>query len=159
MKNTQFGFSLIELILVIGIGLTLFGFVGLNLVNGQRIASVNSSGDSLISDTSSQQTKAMQGAGDTSGINYGIYFLEDRYILFKGSAYSGSDPDNYTVMLDEGTVFINITFPNSSVVYEGRSGEVIGFTNGNNTLQIKDDQGSKLNTITINRYGVVSGGN
>ena len=159
MKNSQFGFSLIELILVIGIGLTLFGFVGLNLVNGQRIASVNSSEDSLMSDTSSQQTKAMQGVGDTSGTNYGIYFLEDRYILFKGSAYSASDPANYTVMLETGTVFANITFPNSSIVYEGRSGEVIGFTNGSNTLQIKDDQGSKLKTVTINRYGVVSEAN
>lgn len=159
MKNTQSGFSLIELILVMGIGLTLFGFVGLNLVNGQRIASVNSSGDSLFSDMASQQTKAMQGVGDTSGTNYGIYFLQDRYILFKGDSYSASDPANYTVMLETGTVFTNITFPNSSIVYEGRSGEVIGFTNGSNTLQIKDDQGPKLKTIAINRYGVVSGGN
>ncbi len=159
MRNNQFGFTLVELVLVIGIFLTLFGFVSFNLVSVQRNTSVNSTADSLVSDMASQQAKAMTGAGLSSGNSYGIYFQSDKYTLFKGTIYSASDPNNFTVALDSGITFSNVTFPSGSVIFSTRSGELSGFSNGQNTVTIHDTQGAKTETITVNRYGVVTSEN
>jgi len=159
MKNNQSGLTLIELVVVMGILLMLFGFVSFNLVGVQRTTSVNSTGESLISDMSSQQTKAMLGAGSSNGNSYGIYFQPDKYTLFKGTIYSVSDPNNFTVSLDSGSAFTNITFPSSSIIFSSGTGEISGFSSGQNTVSIQDIQGTKTITITVNRYGVVTSEN
>lgn len=159
MKNNQSGFTLVELVIVMGILLMLFGFMSFNLVRVQRTTSVNSTADTLVSDMASQQTKAMLGAGSLSGYSYGIYFQSDKYTLFQGTIYSPSDPNNFTVSLDSGITFTNVTFPSSSVVFSSGTGEVNGFSNGQNTVTIQDSQGAKTKTITVNRYGVVTGQN
>lgn len=156
-STKQKGFTFIELIIVMGIILLLFGFVMVNLLQEQHVVSVNSSVDILMSDISSQQTKAMLGKSDgaTSGNSYGIYFESDRYTLFKGNSFSATDPANFIVMLDENTVFNSVTFPNNIVVFSALSGEVTGFIDGNNTISIINTQGTETKTITINRYGAV----
>jgi prepilin-type N-terminal cleavage/methylation domain-containing protein len=155
MKTNQSGFTFIELILVMGITATLFGFVTLNLVGTQNNTSVNSADSVLISDMAGQQTKAMMGTGASSGTNYGIYFQEDKYILFEGSSYSSTDPKNFTITLDKGLNITNIRFPNSILVFSARSGAVVGFVSGSNSVTIQDVSGLKVNTIAVNRYGVV----
>lgn len=156
MKNNQSGFTLIELVVVMGIILMLFGFVSFNLIGVQRGTSLNSIVDVLASDMASQQTKAMQGSGLSSGNSYGIYFEESKYTLFQGTIYSPSDINNFIVSLDSGVVFTNVTFPSNSLVFSPRSGEVNDFSNGQNTITIFDSQGTKTETITVNRYGVRS---
>jgi prepilin-type N-terminal cleavage/methylation domain-containing protein len=158
MKNNQSGFTLIETIVVVGIVLILFGFVGFNLIGVQRTTSINSTADVLLSDLSSQQTKAMMGAGAGASIgsSYGIYFRSNGYVLFKGTTYPASDPNNFIVSLDEGIAFTNITFPSSSIVFSAGSGTISGFLNNQNTIDIRDTQGVKTKTITVNRYGVVT---
>lgn len=159
MKNNQSGFTLIELVVVMGIIFMLFGFVSFNLIGVQRKVSVNSTVDVLISDMASQQTKAMLGVGLSSGNSYGIYFEDNKYTLFDGTIYSSSDPNNFTVSLSPGILFTNITFPSNSIVFSPRSGEMKDFSNGQNTITIFDSEGTKTETITINKYGVVSGQN
>lgn len=156
-NTKQKGFTLIELIIVMGIIMLLFGFIMVNLLQEQHIVSVNSSVDILISDISSQKTKAMLGKSDgvTSGNSYGIYFESDRYTLFKGNSFSASDPANFTVLLDKNIVFNSVTFPNNIVVFSVLSGEVNGFLDGNNTISIANSQATEIKTITINRYGVI----
>ena len=158
-NTKQKGFTLIELIIVMGIISLLFGFVMVNLLQEQHIVSVNASVDVLISDISSQQTKAMLGKSDgvTSSNNYGIYFESDKYTLFKGNSFSPADAANFTVMLDENIVFNSVTFPSNIVVFSALSGEVNGFINGNNTIVIANTQGTEIKRIIINRYGVVKG--
>jgi prepilin-type N-terminal cleavage/methylation domain-containing protein len=155
MKINQSGLTLIELVIVIGIAATLFGFVTMNLVGTQRITSVDSASDVLVSDIASQQTKAMMGAGVSNGTNYGIYFQSDRYVLFQGNVYNSSDTRNYTVVVGPGLTINNIKFPSYTLVFLARSGAVSGFSNGNNTVSIQDIQGTKIKTVSLNRYGVV----
>lgn len=156
-KTKQKGFTLIELVIIMGILLLLFGFVMVNLLQEENIVSVNASVDILISDISSQQTKAMAGKSDgvSSGNGYGIYFESDRYTLFKGNTFSATDSANFTVILEENIVFSNVAFPNDIVVFSALSGEVNGFSDGNNTITIANVQGQEIKTITLNRYGVV----
>jgi prepilin-type N-terminal cleavage/methylation domain-containing protein len=159
MRDNQSGLTLIELVVVMGIILMLFGFTSFSVINTQRTVSVNGIADVLVSDLSSQQNKAMQGFGNSSGTSYGIYFEANKYTLFKGSTYSPTDLANFTVNLDKGISFANITFQGNSVVFNPVTGEVNGFSNGNNSIKILDTNGNKSVTITINRYGVVTGEN
>lgn len=159
MKNNQFGFTLVELVLVMAIASILFGFIAFNFIGQQKTVSVNGVSDTIISDMSSQQNKAMLGAGTTNGNSYGIYFQSNKYILFKGTTYSAIDPGNFTVPIDSGYSLSNITFTNNTVVFSARTGEVNGFSNGHNTVTMQDSQGIKTETITVNRYGVVTGEN
>lgn len=150
------GFTLMEFIVVMAIIFMISGFVAISLVNQQRTTSLNSSIDILIVDMSSQQTKAMSGASDgsTSASNYGIYFLEDRYILFKGTNFLATDSANFTVMLDKEIEFSNITFPGNIIIFSSLSGEIMEFLDGSN-ITIQDSNSGEIKTVTINRYGVV----
>lgn len=159
MRKNNLGFTLIELVAVMAIASTLFGFIIVNLIGSQRRVSLTSSIDVLVSDMASQQTKAMLGAGSSSGISYGIYFLPDRYILFKGDTYSALDSDNFTVNLDQGITFSQVQFPAGIVVFTSATGTVSGYLNGSNFVTMQDTQEGSTKTITVNRYGVVTGVN
>ena len=152
----QSGFTLIELIIITGIILLLSGFITVNLLQEQHKISVSSSVDTIISDISSQQTKAM--AGDTNGSSsqssYGIYFKSDSYVLFRGTVFSANDPSNFTVMLDNN-ITITSSFSNSTLVFSIRSGQVNGFLDGSNTITIQSSSGPEKKTITINELGIV----
>src|SRR3989344_7058869 len=126
--NSERGFTLVELGIVFGVIALLFGFVTFNLVNVQKITSINSAIDTLVSDMKSQQTKAMVGAGNSgAGQSFGIYFQSDRYILFTGTTYSSTNSSNFTIMLGSSIQFANSTFPDNTIVFLRQSGELSGF--------------------------------
>ncbi len=155
--NSEHGFTLIELGIVFGIIALLFGFITLNLSSVQRTTSVNSAIDTLVSDIKSQQTKAMTGTGSSaSGESFGIYFQVDRYILFTGTTYSSTSSSNFTIVLGSNLVFANSSLPNNSLVFLRQSGELNGFTDGMNTIDIQDPQVLNKKTITVNRYGAIT---
>jgi type II secretory pathway pseudopilin PulG len=156
MKKRESGFTLIELILTTGILVSLISFIGFNLVGTQRVTSENSTIDVLLSDMASQQTKAMQGIGLTSGTSYGIYFQTGKYTLFSGTSYSFGNSSNFDVSLDSGLTFTNITFPANTLVFSSRSGTVSGFLNGHNTVSVYDSQQKTTKTVTVNKYGAVT---
>lgn len=155
-SRSNSGFTLIELVIVIGIVTLLFGFMAISLVNNKQITSINSVRDTLISDMASQQTKAMNGSGGAVGTSYGIYFLSNKYVLFKGDSYNPQDTSNFEVEMDSNIAFANVGFASSAVLFASGSGEVVGFQNGQNTVGIQDTNGNKTETITINKYGVVT---
>lgn len=150
------GFTLIELTIVIGIITLLFGFISISLVNNKQITSISSVRDTLTSDMASQQTKAMNGSGGAAGVSYGIYFLSNQYVLFKGNSYNPLDTSNFEVEMDSNIIFANVRLANSTLLFASGSGEVVGFQDGLNTLDIEDANGSNTKTITINKYGVVT---
>jgi prepilin-type N-terminal cleavage/methylation domain-containing protein len=161
MKNDNLGFTLIELIVVMVIVASLFGLIIFNLIGTEKTSEVSAASDSLISNLSSQQTKAMLGAGTSNGVNYGIHFQSDRYVLFQGNSYSPADSNNFIEMLDEGLVISNILMPaGSNLIFTSATGTVSGYLNGNNYgVSISNADGHKTITITVNRYGVVTGEN
>jgi prepilin-type N-terminal cleavage/methylation domain-containing protein len=156
MIKNNFGFTLIELVVVMVVVATLFGMVMFSLIGTQKTSEVGSAADALISDMASQQTKAMLGAGTASGTKYGIFFDVNKYTLFQGNFYLSTDPRNFTVNLDSGLAFTNIKFPGSSIIFSSATGTVSGYLNGSNYVSIGESDGSKVETIKVNRYGVVT---
>jgi prepilin-type N-terminal cleavage/methylation domain-containing protein len=158
MKNkTQTGFTLIELLVVISILTILIGLTTINVLHAHRQSILTASFDTFIADLKQQQLKAM--TNDTEGRNtsdnYGIYFGTNTYTLFHGT-YSASDPANSVIKLGDNLEFSNITFPGSQILFLKTSGEVSDFTNGSNTITIKDITNNIQKTITINRYGIIT---
>jgi type II secretory pathway pseudopilin PulG len=151
------GFTILELLVIMGITSILVGIVTINLLKVQHNTSVSSAVDTLIADIKGQQIKAMNGAQASSNGDYGIYFdpTHTKYILFHGTTYVPADSSNFPVVL-ESSISVSSTFPNSIVVFSKPSGEVANFLSPNNTITLTNTAGSEQAVITVNRYGVVT---
>lgn len=156
MRN---GISLIEVIVVIGVLLTLLAMASISFLPFRSKSGLDTTALTLISDIRSQQIKAM--AGDTEGrqnpASYGIHFENDSYILFHGEDFIPGDPSNFNVPL--GDLETESTLPSSQIIFASKSGEVNSFAVGQNTITIRDTVLNTAKTITVNRYGVVTQSN
>ncbi len=139
------GFTVVELLVSMGILAILFALTTINL---GRLPSANSQAaaiDILISDIRSQQTLAM-----STNSSYGVHFESGSYTLFTGSSYSPGNPTNFSVNIDPGLAFVNITFPGNSIVLSPGSGEVVG---GGGSFTIENSQINQNQVVNINKYG------
>ena len=161
LKNYQLqaGFTLVELLLFMAIFSVLVGLVTINLLNAKQSASLSTTVSNFLTDLKQQQLRAMIGdtGGRASTDSYGISFGTTKYTLFHGTAPQG-DSSDLAVNLGESMQFVTnaSTFPNSKIVFLKGSGEVSGFTSGQNAIIIKDVTNNNQKTITVNRYGVVT---
>jgi prepilin-type N-terminal cleavage/methylation domain-containing protein len=147
------GFTIIELMVSIGILAVLFALTTINITRLPSSASQSSSYDRLVSDLRGQQTKAMVGynsvTGATGGSAYGVYFdvTANSYTLFAGLNYSGGT-EYYTVDLDPNLTFTGITFPNSQVVFAIGSGDT-----ASGSASITNSLTGEVKTLKLNKYG------
>jgi prepilin-type N-terminal cleavage/methylation domain-containing protein len=152
----QSGFTLIEVVVVMGIFVILASFATINLLRPQRSADLNSTTTSIIADIKQQQARSMLGeaSGGSSAVVHSIYFENNRYTLFVGAIYNVADPANFVVNLSPGLTLTN-TFPSSQVTFNLQSGEITGFIDGSNSVTLTAT-GGQVKTLTLNKYGVVS---
>lgn len=154
----QEGFSLIELLLVVGLLTVLLGIVTINLLTSQGKASLSATIDVFISDMKQQQTKTMVGdnQGEGSAESYGIYFEANRYVLFKGTIYVNGAASNIEVPLEDNIQFSTINFPNNSLVFVIGSGEISEFNDLTSSAIISNTANEESKTILFNKYGVIT---
>jgi prepilin-type N-terminal cleavage/methylation domain-containing protein len=154
--NIRRGFTLTELLMVIGIISVLLSFASVTLLNVQYKASLASVTAAAITDIKSQQAKAMlgniEGTPPTAG-SYGIFFAPGRYVLFHGSD-PDLDPEKFTVTLDAPMQFSDNLFPGSQIVFSPGSGEIAGFVEGQNSVTIDNPENDEFSIMRFNRYGV-----
>lgn len=155
--NSQLGFTYIELSVVMGIIAVLFGLVTINLSKAQRSTSLNSAVESLTADIKSQQLKAMGGAteGRATSDTYGIYFQSGSYTLFHGTTYYPGDTTNFVVNADSGISY-STTVPNNLLIFSKVSGEMMGWSNIQDTITVIDTVTNTSKKITINQLGVIT---
>jgi type II secretory pathway pseudopilin PulG len=155
-KSSLLGITLIEVIIVIAILTTLFGLVFGNILNVRSTTTISTSVTTLIADLKNQQIKSM--AGDTEGRsspdNYGIYISGPNYVLFHGQIYSASESANFDINADTGYQFTT-TFPGNQVIFASGSGEIVNFTENQNTISVINTRTNEQKTIYINQYGVI----
>ena len=156
-NRSNLGFTLTELLLVMGISAILLSFGFVNLLGLTRRVYLTTTLNTLISDLRSQQADAMNGyaADGITPDTYGIYFTSASYILFRGNTYNPSDPTNFTVTLSSPLQFTNITFPGNQVVFNQGSGEINGFASGQNALSLTNPQDGQTKTVTLDQFGAV----
>lgn len=151
------GFVLIDLLITMGLFLSLLVFTVPNLIGSQRRTIAGDTLTRLVSDMREQQLKTM--LGDSDGVDFataaGIYFEPDRYTLFRGSSYNPASQTNFVINLDPGMQFSSTNFPSSSVVYNPGSGEIGNFVSDVYDLSLTDTSLGLSQHISVNRYGVI----
>lgn len=151
------GFTLPELIITFAIAGVLLGLTTINLFGSKNKASLATTVITLIADANQQRLKAMVGDTEagTTNESYGIYFAQNNYVLFRGSTYSPSDSNNFTINLGDNIQFINNLFPQSQVVFSKGSGEILNFIPGSNTITLQNTITGEVKTLTINKLGTI----
>jgi prepilin-type N-terminal cleavage/methylation domain-containing protein len=157
-SSLEQGFTLIEMLVVLGV-ISILAFVAtLNLFAIQNNSDLNTSLNTVVADIKQQQLKAMVGDTESrsSGDSYGIHFNNTQYVLFHGTTFSSGDSSNFPVNLDGALVFTAVTLPGSNVIFNQINGEMNGFADGSNTVSIKNTNTNLQKTIQFNRYGVIT---
>jgi len=119
------GFTLVELLVSIGILLVLFALTTINISPLPSNALQSTTLDTLLADIKFQETQAM-----SSSSSYGVHFENESYTLFKGDNYVQGLTTNTVIPLDPGIIFSNITFPSSVIIFSSGSGDIVGYTQG-----------------------------
>ena len=155
-KEMVWGLTLPELLITLGILLTVFVITTVNLLSGARTTTQVAFIDTFTTDLRDQQNKAMAqfAQGESQNFDYGVYLTENSYVLFRGSIYNAGDPDNFVINLNPGLNFSAVTFPSSTILFESGTGQLVGFASGSNSLTLNDSVSQKSLNLTFNRYGV-----
>jgi len=147
----QRGFTLIEMVLALGITSFLLGFIAINLTTSQRKASLSTTVTTFVSDLHQQQMKAI--SGDTEGRanadSYGIHLDVNQYVLFHGTAYNVADSSNSPIALENGLQF---STSGVNVIFSRLNGEI----NVPLSITLQDTTNSTQKTLHLNTYGVVT---
>ncbi len=143
------GFTLPEVIVAVAFFTILFGLVTINLLGSRKQIAQGANVDVAIADMKEQQSKAMAGEG-TMLTDYSIFLASDKYVLFNGDTYNPNANTNFPVIIDPSVSITNITFPGSIIVFTKGSGEILNFSQGQNSFKL----GAKI--ITINKFGVIN---
>ncbi|MGA2910590.1 MAG: type II secretion system protein [Candidatus Microgenomates bacterium] len=143
-----FGFTLVELLVSIGILAIIFALTTINLspIPSNTLETTNL--DTLLSDMRSQQSLAM-----SNDSPYGVHFESTSYTLFQGANYVQGAASNFVVNLDSGISFSNVTFPSSQIVFSAGSGDVVGYTQGQDRFSLISSVTNKSSLEEINQYG------
>lgn len=152
MIRTQHGFTLVELLLVMGIVVVIFGFITLNLTTIVTQTPSDSFVTILISDLRKQQLDAMNCVNESLGCSKGIYFSSNYYVLFSGEEYDPSESSNFRVDAPPDISLV-ASLPQNEVVFTAYSGEVVNYSSESATLQVIGQ--GKTDQIVINELGMV----
>ena len=139
-KSSGLGFTTVELVLVFVIIAIITGIVAGNLLTFRHRVSTETATSSIINDIKEQQNRAMLGESEQT-------------ISFNSTSYQMND---FNVDLDPSLQITNITFPEEKIVFASISGEIVGFTPGQNTLIIQNSFNNQAKIININRFGVIT---
>lgn len=149
------GFTLIELIVSIGVFVLIMGFASLSYLNIQRSSDLANQTTQLISSLRQAQALAMSGQTQDSqnNVSVGVHFESNRYVIFIGSDYNESDSDNIITNLPSN-ISITIDLPSNNLLFIAKTGEVLDFQNDHKVISILQTDGQQKN-LTINKLGVV----
>lgn len=133
--------------------MSLLGIVTINLVGVKQQTSLRTTVNLLVSDLKEQQLKAMVGdtGGRSTADSYGVHFNTDSYVLFHGTSYNSSDTANYTVSLGDNVTVIS----GNDIIFSQVSGEIGSPV----TIVLKENTTKTQRTISLNKYGAVTGVN
>ena len=146
------GLSLLEIIIVIGI-LALLAALGTgSLLQFSKTTDLNSSVEGSVSLLLEARSKTLSSQEESQ---YGVHFESDKIVLFKGAAYSSSDPLNEETVLPLPieTASISLNGGGSDVIFKRLTGETDQY--GTVTFRLKSDT-SRTRILIILATGVVS---
>ncbi len=143
--NRKSGFTLFEVLIVIGIGTLL---LSLTLPIGLRFYQVqvaDEAGEGVLSALRNAETAARHGKHDSS---FGVKFLSDRYVLFEGVSYAlRTTGEDQLFVLPSGAA---VTSTYDEVVFLESTGRVSA------TGTVSTEINGRARTFFIEQSGVIS---
>lgn len=146
------GFTLLELLIVIGVLVLLAGII---------LSSFSEFRNSKVLDTAVEDvlTVLSQARGDTlaskDGYQYGVHLDADQVVLYRGATYSSIDPTNVGVPLDGALEITSIalTGGGQNILFDRLTGKTS--QSGTFVIRVAGDT-AKTRTITVNGTGIAS---
>lgn len=156
-KNRSGGFTLIEVVVVLGLVFILMYWVSASLFRGQRVTSISEEALALERILRVTQMSVMQGKTPAGGslVDYSVRFENDRYIVFPGVVYDSGNSLNTVYMLPETMRFSGIGFPGQILTFARISGQVRDYSSGFDSVMLTDDSIAKSISVSVNSAGVV----
>lgn len=150
-KAKRAGFTLIEIIMVLAIGIILIA-IGTYWYNSAKINStLTTTTDSIVSALEQAKTNAISGK---NGQSYGVTFATTTYISFSGSSYNVSDPNNISHPVDSTLYLSNTLSSSTGVIIFAR---LTGSANATGTINIIDaSNSSHKKSVIIGALGDIS---
>lgn len=139
------GFTLIEIIVAIAILTILFSVSILYYSTASESAKLSTASQDIISNIKLAKDRTVASLASSS---YGMHFENSQYVMFRGTSYSASDPNNIFYALPVGMEIANISLEGGGVdiIFDRITGKV--GNNGSIDVRVASDI-SKLKTISI----------
>lgn len=151
------GFTLVELMVVLGLFTIIFTLSNVSLSSMIARSSTQEFTQTFVSDLSRQQNRAMTGeAASGSATSYGVRLANDSYTLFDGEIFSESSPTNTRVPLPADLQLESISLPQQQLVFAEDSGEVVNFTATQSGWVMRNTTTGTTETFQVNRLGVIT---
>ncbi|MBI3282845.1 prepilin-type N-terminal cleavage/methylation domain-containing protein [Candidatus Curtissbacteria bacterium] len=134
------GFSLLEVLIVLVIGVTIVLFTTVNIEGFRRSSFVADSAREIITTLEAAKSKTTSGEG---GIAYKVHFTADSFSLMKA--------DGSVLVKTQIDQSLEIVPPTSDIVYS----QISGNSNGG-TIIVRHKSGSPSKTITVLASGIIN---
>ena len=145
------GFTIVEILIVIGIMVVLVGVVVIPFASFRDQAILDGATEEALALLHEARERTVSSDGAS---RYGVYFESGKVTLFKGTAFPGAgDPDNKEILLHNRLVLTKSASLDDGAIFERLTGK-IGAA-GTITVSLISDS-AKSRTIEISSAGLAS---
>jgi prepilin-type N-terminal cleavage/methylation domain-containing protein len=144
------GFSLVELLVVVGILVLLTGIIMTTFVSFRKGQALDKDAELMVAVLRQARSQTLASKNLSQ---YGVHFASSKITIFTGTTYSAGAGGNYDFPLNatDTIITINLVGGGSDVVFKRLSGE----TSQNGTIVVSSPTTSRTRTITIYKTGLV----
>lgn len=153
-KRAIFGFTLLELVIVMAIGLALISLVFNSLSSLRQSEDLKNSANFI--GVTLEEARGLTLSSKNNSV-YGVHLASSTAVLFRGLSYSASDPENKPLFLSSLVVIASSTIAGGAVdiVFQRVSGKTDQY--GSIGVSLAADP-TRYKTITVHQSGLVEVG-
>jgi len=118
------GFTLIEVLVVIAIMFALIGFSATSLAAFQRHSILTGEVENVVTILEEARKNTLSSLDDTQ---YGVHFENDKVVLYKGATYTPAAPENVTSTVNTRNEITNISLNGGvdDILFDRITGETV----------------------------------
>jgi len=150
-SNMNKGFTLVEILMAVIILLIMLAISFATFANLGNSNALEASVAQVVSELTDARSKTLASVGDSQ---YGVHLDTNEIVLFTGSSYNSSDPDNVITSLNGKVEIANIALTGSGtdIIFNRLSGETS--QDGTFSIRLKNDTTAST-TITVYGTGII----
>ena len=149
---SQKGFSAIETLMVVAIGIILAGVIIAKYSAFRETQSLSNTVEEVVALLNEAHNRTLSG---DNGVGYGVHLETSKAVLFQGTTYSSTASTNKTLTIESPVVLASISLAGSGA--EVKFDQLTGDTSQYGTFIVKlSSTTTGQKTITVSKTGIVS---